>query len=178
MRHLSDVEIPGHDHDRDRAVARPAQTRRKRNGGVVQSLAGQVSFAVQIDAAVAGNKKGFIDVGVNLIHAIRCRGERCQRGLICERLCAENAPLEGSNVTTYGKEAYPLEIGVGVEFRNLTTGQAGGNELLYIIIAQNNHGFTWSGFHHAHRGDARRQRPEENGTPARLSPGQIRRFRQ
>ena len=57
------------------------------------------------------------------------------------RLCAENAPLEGSNLTAYGKDAYPLEIGVGVEFRNLTTGQAGGNELLYIIIAQNNHGF-------------------------------------
>ena len=57
------------------------------------------------------------------------------------RLCAENALLEESNLTAYGKDAYPLEIGVGVEFRNITTGQAGGNELLYIIIAQNNLGF-------------------------------------
>src|SRR5258708_20270319 len=50
------------------------------------------------------------------------------------RLCAEKAPLQESNLTAYGKEAYPLEIAVGIEFRKE-------NELLYIAIAQNNIGF-------------------------------------
>ena len=50
------------------------------------------------------------------------------------RLCAENAPLEGTNLTAYGKEAYSLEIGVGIEFRKE-------HELLYIAIAKNNDGF-------------------------------------
>lgn len=50
------------------------------------------------------------------------------------RLCAENAPLERSNLTAYGKEAYSLEIGVGIEFRKE-------DELLYIAIAKNNDGF-------------------------------------
>ncbi len=50
------------------------------------------------------------------------------------RLCAENAPLPGSQLTAYGKEAYRLELAVGIEFRKE-------NELLYIVIAQNNAGF-------------------------------------
>lgn len=50
------------------------------------------------------------------------------------RLCAENAPCKESNLTAYGKEAYSLEIGVGIEFRKE-------HELLYIAIAKNNDGF-------------------------------------
>lgn len=50
------------------------------------------------------------------------------------RLCAENAPYKESNLTAYGKEAYSLEIGVGIEFRKE-------HELLYIAIAKNNDGF-------------------------------------
>lgn len=50
------------------------------------------------------------------------------------RLCAENAPVNGSNFTAFDKEAYELEIAVGIEFRKK-------NELLYIAIARNNEGF-------------------------------------
>jgi DNA polymerase-3 subunit alpha len=50
------------------------------------------------------------------------------------RLCAERAPAKGTDLTAFGKEAYDLEIAVGVEFRK-------DNELLYIAIAQNNDGF-------------------------------------
>lgn len=49
------------------------------------------------------------------------------------RLCNENAPIE-NNLTKFGKEAYSLDIAVGVEFR-------ADDELLYTIIAQNNEGF-------------------------------------
>lgn len=49
------------------------------------------------------------------------------------RLCAENAPHEGT-LTLYGREAYRLEIAVGIEFRK-------GDELLYLAIAKNNSGF-------------------------------------
>lgn len=49
------------------------------------------------------------------------------------RLCAENAPHQG-NLTLYGKEAYKLDIALGIEFRR-------SNELLYIAIAKNNTGF-------------------------------------
>ncbi len=57
------------------------------------------------------------------------------------RLCAENAPVDGSNLTAYGKEGYSLDIAVGIEFRNLSDNKAGENELLFIAIAQNNDGF-------------------------------------
>ncbi len=50
------------------------------------------------------------------------------------RLCAENAPVSGNNLTVYGKEAYTLEIAVGIEFRQ-------DKQLLYITIAKNNAGF-------------------------------------
>lgn len=50
------------------------------------------------------------------------------------RLCAENAPVNDSNLTAFDKEAYELEIAVGIEFREK-------NELLYIAIARNNDGF-------------------------------------
>ena len=50
------------------------------------------------------------------------------------RLCAEKAPVNGSMLTVFGKEAYELEIAVGVEFRNE-------DQLLFIAIAQNNDGF-------------------------------------
>ncbi len=50
------------------------------------------------------------------------------------RLCGERAPVGESNQTAFGKEAYALDIAVGIEFRKE-------NELLYIAIAQNNSGF-------------------------------------
>lgn len=54
------------------------------------------------------------------------------------RHCAENMPVQPvtdhHGLTKYGKEAYSLDIAVGVEFRR-------GNDLLYIIIAQNSKGF-------------------------------------
>lgn len=50
------------------------------------------------------------------------------------RLCAEKAPVNGSKLTAFGKEAYELEITVGVEFRNE-------DQLLFIAIAKNNKGF-------------------------------------
>lgn len=49
------------------------------------------------------------------------------------RLCAEHAPYQ-DNLTRYGKEAYKLEIAIGIEFRK-------NNELLYVAIAKNNAGF-------------------------------------
>ena len=49
------------------------------------------------------------------------------------RLCAENAP-QYQNTTPYHREAYALEIAVGVEFRKE-------NDLRYIAIAKNNAGF-------------------------------------
>ncbi len=49
------------------------------------------------------------------------------------RLCAEYAPYMG-NLTRYEREAYCLEIALGIEFRK-------GNELHYIAIAKNNAGF-------------------------------------
>jgi len=49
------------------------------------------------------------------------------------RLCAENAPHQG-NLTRYEKEAYVLDIALGIEFRK-------GHELLYMAIAKNNAGF-------------------------------------
>lgn len=49
------------------------------------------------------------------------------------RYSKENSPSAG-NLTKYGKEAYALEIALGIEFRR-------NNELLYIAIAQNNNGF-------------------------------------
>jgi DNA-directed DNA polymerase III PolC len=50
------------------------------------------------------------------------------------RTCSVNAPIGDTRLTKFGKEAYDLEIAVGVEFRE-------GNELRYIAIAQNNNGF-------------------------------------
>ncbi|MFZ1806036.1 MAG: DNA polymerase III subunit alpha [Cyclobacteriaceae bacterium] len=50
------------------------------------------------------------------------------------RLCAEKAPVNGSNLNAFGKEAYELEIAVGIEFRKE-------DQLLFIAIAQNNNGF-------------------------------------
>ncbi len=50
------------------------------------------------------------------------------------RLCAENAPVEGSGLTAFGKEAYELEIAVGIEFRRES-------HLLFIAIAKDNQGF-------------------------------------
>jgi len=50
------------------------------------------------------------------------------------RLCEERLPIGETGLTAFGKEAYPLEIAVGIEFRK-------DNELLYIAIAKNNHGF-------------------------------------
>jgi DNA-directed DNA polymerase III PolC len=49
------------------------------------------------------------------------------------RYCKENSTGAG-NLTKYGKEAYTLDIALGIEFRK-------NNELLYIAIAQNNNGF-------------------------------------
>ena len=49
------------------------------------------------------------------------------------RVCAENAPFHG-NLTQYDREAYELEIAVGIEFKRE-------NELHYIAIAKNNKGF-------------------------------------
>jgi DNA-directed DNA polymerase III PolC len=49
------------------------------------------------------------------------------------RICAENAPCE-DGLTKFGKEAYLLDIAVGIEFRK-------GPELLYLTIAKNNQGF-------------------------------------
>jgi DNA-directed DNA polymerase III PolC len=49
------------------------------------------------------------------------------------RHCEENAPHK-DGLTKYGKEAYKLEVAVGIEFRR-------DNELLYILIARNNDGF-------------------------------------
>jgi DNA-directed DNA polymerase III PolC len=50
------------------------------------------------------------------------------------RLCSEYATIPETGLTKYGKTPYPLDIAVGVEFRSE-------NELLYIAIAKNNHGF-------------------------------------
>lgn len=50
------------------------------------------------------------------------------------RLCAEKAPVDGSGLTAFGKEAYELEIAIGIEFRKK-------NQLLFIAIAKNNKGF-------------------------------------
>jgi DNA-directed DNA polymerase III PolC len=50
------------------------------------------------------------------------------------RTCSINASLGDTQLTKFGKEAYDLEIAVGVEFRN-------GNELQFIAIAKNNNGF-------------------------------------
>lgn len=49
------------------------------------------------------------------------------------RLCAAYAPY-AENLTRYEREAYCLEIALGIEFRK-------GNELRYIAIAKNNAGF-------------------------------------
>ncbi|HPH47182.1 MAG TPA: DNA polymerase III subunit alpha, partial [Chryseolinea sp.] len=49
------------------------------------------------------------------------------------RICEENKPCE-NGLTKYNKEAYSLDIAVGIEFRIE-------NELLYIVIAKNNNGF-------------------------------------
>ncbi len=56
------------------------------------------------------------------------------------RICDANRPRE-NGLTKFGKESYQLDIAVGVEFRNLPSGQASQNELLYIAIAKNNQGF-------------------------------------
>ncbi|MCW5909612.1 MAG: DNA polymerase III subunit alpha [Cyclobacteriaceae bacterium] len=50
------------------------------------------------------------------------------------RICNENKP-QASGLTKFGKEAYSLELAVGIECR------AKDQQLLYIILAQNNHGF-------------------------------------
>lgn len=50
------------------------------------------------------------------------------------RMCQVNAAVGDTGLTRFGKEAYELEIAVGVEFRQ-------GNELRYIAIARNNDGF-------------------------------------
>ncbi|HCR53972.1 MAG TPA: DNA polymerase III subunit alpha [Cytophagales bacterium] len=50
------------------------------------------------------------------------------------RLCEEKTPVDGTDLTAFGKEAYLLEIAVGIEFRRE-------NQLLFIAIAQNNDGF-------------------------------------
>ncbi len=49
------------------------------------------------------------------------------------RLCNINKPYE-NNLSKFGKEAYSLDIAVGIEFRKE-------NDLLYIAIAKNNKGF-------------------------------------
>jgi len=50
------------------------------------------------------------------------------------RICYENQP-QHNGLTKYGKEAYPLALAVGIEFR------AKDQQLLYIILAKNNPGF-------------------------------------
>lgn len=50
------------------------------------------------------------------------------------RLCQENKPVKENGTTTYDEKGYDLDIALGVEVRKE-------NELLYILIAQNNHGF-------------------------------------
>lgn len=50
------------------------------------------------------------------------------------RLCKERMPIDTSELTAFGKEAYELEIAVGIEFRKE-------NQLLFIALAQNNDGF-------------------------------------
>jgi DNA-directed DNA polymerase III PolC len=50
------------------------------------------------------------------------------------RICYENQP-QANGLTKYGKEAYPLELVVGIEFRDKS------QQLLYVIIAKNNSGF-------------------------------------
>jgi len=50
------------------------------------------------------------------------------------RICRENAPVPGNNITAYGKEAYALDLVLGMEFRRE-------HELLYIVLARNNSGF-------------------------------------
>lgn len=50
------------------------------------------------------------------------------------RICYENQP-QANGLTRYGKEAYPLALAVGIEFRDKS------QQLLYIIIARNNAGF-------------------------------------
>ena len=50
------------------------------------------------------------------------------------RLCDENKP-QSNGLTKFGKEAYPLALAVGIEFRDES------QQLLYIIIAKNNSGF-------------------------------------
>lgn len=49
------------------------------------------------------------------------------------RYCEENSSVK-DKFTKYGKEAYKLELALGIEFRR-------NNELLYIAIAKNNNGF-------------------------------------
>jgi DNA-directed DNA polymerase III PolC len=49
------------------------------------------------------------------------------------RICNKNVP-DQNNLTKFGSPAYALDIAVGIEFRK-------DNELLYIAIARNNHGF-------------------------------------
>ncbi|HNT50824.1 MAG TPA: PHP domain-containing protein, partial [Cyclobacteriaceae bacterium] len=50
------------------------------------------------------------------------------------RICYENQP-QANGLTKYGKEAYPLELAAGIECRSKE------QQLLYIILAKNNHGF-------------------------------------
>jgi DNA-directed DNA polymerase III PolC len=49
------------------------------------------------------------------------------------RICEKNKEV-GDGLTAYGKEAYNLQIGVGIEFRRE-------HELAYVAIAKNNSGF-------------------------------------
>ncbi len=56
------------------------------------------------------------------------------------RICDENRPCE-NGLTKFGKEAYSLDIAVGIEFRKPHNGEIDDNELLYIAIAKNNKGF-------------------------------------
>ena len=56
------------------------------------------------------------------------------------RTCNDNRARENGK-TKFDHEPYDLDLAVGIEFRNLPTGQAGGNNFLYIAIARNNAGF-------------------------------------
>ena len=72
------------------------------------------------------------------------------------RLCEKYRP-EVNNLTRFGEKAYPLEIAVGVEFRQE-------NELLYIAIAKNNAGFEainrFLSYHNREKRPLARKAPE------------------
>src|SRR5688572_19302456 len=68
------------------------------------------------------------------------------------RYCEENAPYK-DGLTKFGKEAYKLDIAIGIEFRR-------DNELLYIIIAKNNKGFEMMNRFLSHHNMEKKSLPE------------------